>query len=220
MQVRCILLAFHQLFLHRWHSIILNSTINEKASNRCFRKQNHEDFWSSWFGIRCEDLEKSIRGEDAKSNEVGYKSRIEFLEQKIEKHESEVDELRLSEHRILDLYQQKIKELESKVNIILAKIIGIIYFNYSVFTFRLLHWKKKTNLILLFFQIFIFHKKFWSKSLVIYQPGIFWEMWHESPEISTKLLMIHISWEELNFDLMGFKGTGLSIERKNTSMTL
>ena len=99
--------------------------------------------------------------EDAKSNEVGYKSRIEFLEQKIEKHESEVDELRLSEHRILDLYQQKIKELESKVNIILAKIIGIIYFNYSVFTFRLLHWKKKTNLILLFFQIFIFHKKFW-----------------------------------------------------------
>ena len=124
------------------------------------------------------DLESGVKIwrkalEDAKSNEVGYKSRIEFLEQKIEKLESKVDELRLPEHKILDLYQQKIKELESKVNIILAKIIGIIYFNYSVFTFRLLHWKKKTNLILLFFQIFIFHKKFWSKSLVIYQTVIF-----------------------------------------------
>ena len=117
--------------------------------------------------------QRDVALEVAKSNEVGYKSRMEFLEQKIEKLESKVDELRLPEHKILDLYQQKIKELESKVNIILAKVIGIIYFNYSVFTFRLLHWKKKTNLILLFFQIFIFHKKFWSKSLVIYQPGIF-----------------------------------------------
>ena len=74
------------------------------------------------------DLESGVKIwrkalEDAKSNEVGYKSRIEFLEQKIEKLESKVDELRLPEHKILDLYQQKIKELESKVNIILAKNI-------------------------------------------------------------------------------------------------
>ena len=73
------------------------------------------------------DLESGVKIwrkalEDVKSNEVGYKSRIEFLEQKIEKLESKVDELRLPEHKILDLYQQKIKELESKVNIILAKI--------------------------------------------------------------------------------------------------
>ena len=42
------------------------------------------------------DLESGVKIwrkalEDAKSNEVGYKSRIEFLEQKIEKLESKVD---------------------------------------------------------------------------------------------------------------------------------
>ena len=75
------------------------------------------------------DLESGVKIwrkalEDAKSNEVGYKSRIEFLEQKIEKLESEADELRLPEHRILDLYQQKTKELE---NTLLLKLLRIIF---------------------------------------------------------------------------------------------
>ena len=74
------------------------------------------------------DLESGVKIwrkalEDAKSNEVGYKSRIEFLEQKIEKLES------------------KVEEVESKVNIILAKNIGTfkqVTFTASIVLFLLL----------------------------------------------------------------------------------
>ena len=50
---------------------------------------------------------------DTKSREAGYKSKILHLEQKTEELESKVDESKIL-----------IKELESKVNIILGKLIS------------------------------------------------------------------------------------------------
>ena len=70
--------------------------------------------------------------EDAKSYETGYESKILFLEQKIEELESKVDKSKilLLEEKIEELESKVdeskivIKELESKVNIILGKLIS------------------------------------------------------------------------------------------------